>query len=153
MSINYKNAEWKRVLMSDDIALEEAWSKFENFQHIFLATMENDRPKVRPVTLIHFDKRFWITTDTTSAKVNQIQKNPKVEFSFQFKEKNRDCCLRVAGTVKIVKDRATKTKIANHCDFFSHHWKSVDDPGYTLLEVCPSEVIYVSPEKTTHIRI
>lgn len=137
----------------DDIGLTKAWSKFGDFQHIFLATMENDQPRVRPVTLIYFDRRFWITTDTTSAKVKQIQKNRKVEFSFQFKEKNRDCCLRVTGLAKIVKDKETKAKIASHCDFFSEHWKSVDDPGYTLLEVCPSEVTYVKPDKTTHMRI
>jgi len=59
----------------DDI--REIWSRFKDFQHMFLATTDGDQPKVRPVTLIYFDKRFWITTGTTSAKVKQMQKIPK----------------------------------------------------------------------------
>jgi general stress protein 26 len=139
--------------MSDDIELRKAWSRFKDFQHVFLATMENDQPRVRPVTLIYFDKRFWITTDTTSAKVKQIQKNSKVEFSFLFKEGDRNCCLRVAGLAHIVEDKETKAKIASHFDSFSRHWENVDDPNYTLLEVRPSEVTYVRPDKTIHMRI
>lgn len=139
--------------MSDDIELRKAWSRFKDFQHVFLATMENDQPRVRPVTLIYFDERFWITTDTTSAKVKQIQKNSKVEFSFLFKEGDRNCCLRVDGLARIVENKEMKAKIANHFDSFSRHWESVDDPNYTLLEVRPSEVTYVRPDKTIHMRI
>jgi len=58
--------------------IEEAWSHFKDFQHVSLATIESDQPRVRPVTLIYFDKRFWITTDSWSAKVKQIQKNEKI---------------------------------------------------------------------------
>ena len=133
--------------------LKEAWSRFKDFQHVFLATMEGDHPRVRPVTLIHFGKRFWVTTDTPSAKVKQIEKNPKVEFCLLFKEGDKDCCLRVAGLTKIVKDREMKAKIAGYCDFFSEHWESVDDPNYTLLEICPTEIEIVKPDKITRIKI
>lgn len=135
----------------DDI--KEAWSRFKDFQHVFLATMEGEQPRVRPVTLIQFNKRFWITTGTRSAKVKQIQKNPKVEFCLLFKERDRNCCIRVAGLAKIIKDKETKAMIAGHCDFFSEHWKSVDDPSYTLLEICPAEIEYVRPDKTTRMKI
>lgn len=133
--------------------IKELWRRFEEFQHIYLATIEGDQPKVRPVTLIHFDERFWVTTDTWSAKVKQIQKNPNVEFSFVFKEGHKDCCIRVAGLAKIIKDKETKERIAGHCDFFSEHWESVDDPGYTLLEICPAEIGYVRPDKIIHMKV
>ena len=136
---------------SDDI--KEAWSRFKDFQHVFLATMEGDQPRVRPVTLIYFNKRFWITTDTRSVKVKQIQGNPKVEFCLLFKEGDRNCCIRVAGLAKIIKDKETKARIAGRCDFFSEHWESVDDPGYTLLEICPAEIEYVRPDKITRMKI
>jgi len=135
----------------DDI--KEAWSRFKDFQHVSLATIEGGHPRVRPVTLIYFNKRFWVTTSTRSAKVKQIQKNPKVEFCLLFLEDDRDCCIRVAGLAKVIKDKETKVKIARHCDFFSKHWKSVDDPDYTLLEICPAEIEYVRPDKTTHMKI
>lgn len=135
----------------DDI--KEAWSRFKNFQHVCLATIENDQPRVRPVTLIYLDKEFWVTTNTTSAKVKQIQSNPKVEFCVLFKEEDRDSCIRIVGVAKIIKDRKTKTKIARHFNSFDKHWQGVDDPNYTLLQICPAEIEYVRPDKITRMKI
>jgi general stress protein 26 len=140
-------------MVEENEDIEEVRSQFKDFQHIFLATMEGDQPRVRPVTLINFDGKFWVTTDTWSEKVKQIQKNPKVEFSFVFKKGDRDCCIRVTGLAKIIKDKLVKAKLARHCDFFSKHWESVDDPNYTLLEILPSEATYVTPDKTTHEKL
>lgn len=139
--------------MNDEIGLKDVWSQFEDFQYVFLATMENNQPRVRPVTLIYFENRFWVTTDTWSAKVKQIQRNPKIEFSYIFKEGNKDCCLRVTGVAEIVKDREPKAKIANYFDAFTRHWDGVDDPDYTLLEIIPSAVTYVRPDKITHMKV
>jgi general stress protein 26 len=133
--------------------IKEILNQFEDFQHVFLATMDDDQPRVRPVTLINLDKGFWITTDTWSEKVKQIQRNSKVEFSFMFRKRNRDCCIRVTGLARIIKDKQVKTKLARHCDFFSKHWKSIDDPNYTLLQIFPSEATYVAPNKTTRIKL
>ncbi len=141
------------VSMNSEIGLQEVWRRFKDFQHVFLATVEDDQPRVRPVTLISFEKRLWITTDTNSRKINQIQRNPKVEFSFIFKEGNKDCCLRVAGLARTIKEKELKAKMANHVDFFNKHWESVDDPSYTLVEIRPSEVTYVSPGKTKHMKM
>jgi general stress protein 26 len=140
-------------MVEENEDIEEVWSQFEDFQHVFLATMEGDQPRVRPVTLINFDGKFWVTTDTWSEKVKQIQKNPKVEFSFVFKKGDRDCCVRVTGLAKIIRDKLVKAKLASHCDFFSKHWESIDDPDYTLLEIFPSEATYVTPDKTTRTKL
>jgi len=51
-------------MVKENEDIEEVWSQFEDFQHVFLATMEGDQPRVRPVTLINFDGKFWVTTDT-----------------------------------------------------------------------------------------
>ena len=140
-------------MVEENEDIEEVWSRFKDFQHVFLATMEGDQPRVRPVTLINFDGKFWVTTDTWSEKVEQIQKNPKVEFSFVFKKGDKDYCIRVTGLAKIIKDKLVKAKLARHCDFFSKHWKSIDDPNYTLLEIFPSEATYVTPDKTTRTKL
>ena len=133
--------------------IKEALNQLKNFQHVFLATIDDDQPRVRPVTLINFEGKFWITTDAKSEKVKQIMKNPKVEFSFIFKKRNRNCCLRVTGLAKIIKDRQIKAKLAKHCNFFSKHWKSVDDPNYALLQIIPSEITYVTPEETKRMKL
>jgi len=70
-----------------------------------------------------------------------------------FKKGDRDCCVRVTGLAKMIKGKLVKTELARHCDFFSKHWESVDDPNYTLLEIFPSEATYVTLDKTTRIKL
>ena len=113
-----------------------------------MATIEGGQPRVRPVTLIYFDKRFWITTGTDSAKVKQIREKPKVEFCLLLTKGNEELYVRVAGLAKTIQNREIKERIARHCDFFSEHWESIDDPNYTLLEICPTEIEYLGPGET-----
>jgi len=121
----------------------------KGFQHIFLATEEKDQPRVRPVTLVNFDERFWVLTGTNNAKVKQIRKNPRIEFCLLLEEGGHRGYIRAVGFAKIIKDRETKAKVAQNCDFFNEHWKSPDDPSYTLLELKPNEIEYLRPEGFT----
>jgi len=113
----------------------EIWRHFKDYQHVFLASQENNQPRVRPVTLVNFDQRFWVLTETRSAKVKQIRENPKIEFCLLFEEGVHHGYIRAAGFAKIVEDKETKDKVARHCDFFTEHWESFDDSNYTLLEL------------------
>ncbi|OYD14407.1 hypothetical protein CH333_07985 [candidate division WOR-3 bacterium JGI_Cruoil_03_44_89] len=112
---------------------------------MFLGTAEGAQPRVRPVTLISLDKKLWVTTGTRNAKVKQIRDNPKVEFCLYLRKGGKDCYVRIAGVAKIVMDRETKAKIAGHCDFFNKYFESVDDPNYSLIEICPVEIEYLRP--------
>ena len=126
----------------------EIWRRFKDYPHIFLATQENDQPRIRPVTLVNFDQKFWVLTGTRSAKVRQIRENPKVEFCLLFNEGKHHGYIRAAGLAKIISDKEIKTKVAEHCDFFSNHWKSFDDPNYTLLELKLDEIEYLRPKES-----
>ncbi len=125
----------------------EALRHFMDSQHVFLATEEKDQPRVRPVTLVNFDQRFWVLTGTNNAKVKQIQKNPKIEFCLLLEEGKNRGYIRATGLAKITRDRETKVKVAKHCNFFSEFWKSPDDPNYTLLELELGEIEYLKPNE------
>jgi len=131
----------------------EIWRRFKDYQHIFLATEESDQPRVRPVTLVNFDQRLWILTGTNNAKVKQIRKNPKIEFCLLFEERGHQGYIRAAGFTKIISDKETKFKLAKHCDFFNEHWKSPDDPDYTLLELKLDEIEYLGPNENTATKV
>jgi general stress protein 26 len=108
------------------------------------ASDESGQPRVRPVTLIYFEDRFWITTTAQSEKVKQLRGNPKSEVCWLDKhEGDNDIYLRIAGNAEIVEDTDLKKKIADECDFFSYYFKSVDDPNYTLIEIVPDEIEYL----------
>jgi general stress protein 26 len=125
----------------------EIWRRFKDYPHISLATQENDQPRVRLVTLVNFDQRFWILTGTRTAKVKQIRENPKIEFCLLFEEGEHHGYIRAAGFAKIISNGETKVKVAKHCDFFSEHWESLDDPNYTLLELKLDEIEYLRPKE------
>jgi len=125
----------------------EIWRRFKVYSHVFLATQENDQPRVRPVTLVNFDQRFWVLTETRSAKVRQIRENAKIEICLLFEEGEHQGYIRAAGFAKIIRDREAKTKVAKHCDFFNEHWESPDDPNYALLELKLDEIEYLRPKE------
>jgi len=128
-------------------------NRLKEFQHVALATMDDTRPRVRPVTLIYLDNRFWFVTSTFSDKVRQIKQNANVEFTYQFSENSEDCCIRVLGEAKIIEDKATKTDIAKRIRFFNDHWAGPEDPDYTLLEILPAELQHVSPSGMKQFRL
>jgi general stress protein 26 len=122
---------------------KEALSIFKDYQTVFLATVQGNKPLVRPVTLVCIDQKFWVITGTTTAKVKQIQKNPKIEFCLYLPKKGGNGYLRLAGKAEIVKDKKSKTNIAKHCNFFHEYWKSADDPNYALIKIHPAEIEYL----------
>jgi len=125
----------------------EIWRRFKDCSYVFLATREDDQPRVRPVTIVNFDQRFWILTGTRSAKVTQIRENAKIEICLLFEEGRHQGYIRAAGFAKIISDRETKVKVAKHCDFFNRHWESPNDPNYTLLELKLDEIEYLRPKE------
>jgi len=120
-------------------------NQFKETQYVALATIDGIRPRVRPMTLIYLDRRFWLVTSTSSNKVVQIKQNANVEFTYQFNEKSEDCCIRILGKAKIIKDKETKTSIAKRISFFNNYWSSPEDPDFTLIEILPDELQYVAP--------
>ena len=128
-------------------------NRLKEFQHVALATMDGMRPRVRPMTLIYLDRRFWFVTSAFSNKVRQIKQNANVEFTYQFAENSEDCCIRVLGKAEIIHDKRTKTDIAKRIGFFNDHWSGPEDPDYTLLEILPAELQHVSPSGMKQFRL
>ena len=123
----------------------EIWENFQKMQEIQIATIDNDKPRLRPITLIFHNEKFWILTGTDSAKTKQIQENPNIEFCHLLKKDPDTGYIRANGIAKIIQDRDTKEELANQVDYFKSYWKGVDDPNYTLLEIEITEIEYMKP--------
>ena len=136
---------------SDEVG--QILNQFKETQFVALATIDEIRPRVRPMTLIYLDRRFWMVTSTSSNKVIQIKQNANVEFTYQFNENSEDCCIRILGKAKIIKDKKTKTSIAKRIGFFNNYWSSPENPDYTLLEILPDELQYVAPSGMKQFRL
>jgi len=136
---------------SDEVG--QILNQFKETQFVAFATIDGMRPRVRSMTLIYLDRRFWMVTSTSSNKVIQIKQNANVEFTYQFNENSEDCCIRILGKAEIIKDDKTKTSIAKRLGFFGNHWSSPEDPDYTLLEILPDELQYVAPSGMKQFRL
>ena len=127
-----------------DALKKEVWSLFQPMQVVWLATSDGDKPTVRPLAMVFVDGRFWIGTGAPSNKVKHLKSNPNVEFSMALSEGYQaPGNIRARGTAEIVEDPETKKKAAESMPYFSMFWKSPDDPGFTLLELKPTQIDYV----------
>ncbi len=128
----------------DDVK-KEVWSHFKDFQAVHLATIEGNTPRVRPVTLIHFDKKMWVTTGSGDAKIRQIKDNGNIEFCLLLGVGENSGYVRCMGQAEIVSDVATRKLIAENTPFFKTFWQDTDDPRYALLRIHPKDIEYLRP--------
>ena len=128
---------------------DKVWSHFKKMQNVFLATADADQPKVRPVTMLYYNDRFWVGTGTKDAKTRQIQQNMKIEFCSLVKGENTTGYIRGTGNAVIIKDEVTRKLLADAMPYFKDFWKDPADPRYTLLEIVIEQIEYMEPGKIT----
>ncbi len=131
-------------MISDEMRAEIE-GLFEQFQTVLLATVDGDRPRVRPVTVAGLEEKRWILTDTEAAKIDQIRSNPRIELVFTIPEGDNTGYLRALGEAKIEEDAAIKAKIAEQTPYFAMFWKTHEDPAYALLDIVIDEIEYMKP--------
>jgi len=126
---------------------EEVWKRLKPMQCVYLATSEGEQPRVRPVTLLNIDQKFWIATGTRSAKARQMRRNPNVEFCLPLE--GDEGYLRVAGLATSVTDAATREAIGTQVPFLRKFWTGADDPQFSLFRITRVEVEYLRPGEMT----
>ena len=124
---------------------KEVWSHFDKMTCIFMATCAGRNPKVRPVTMLNYQNKLWVTTGTKDAKTKQLKKNNNIEFSLIIEKHKYQGSIRCEGKAKMVKDMKTKRQLAEHIPFFKQFWQDASDPDFTLLRLDIKSVEYMRP--------
>jgi uncharacterized pyridoxamine 5'-phosphate oxidase family protein len=127
------------------ITLKHIWKKFKKTQVIYLATIDAGKPRVRPVIMIHHDRKLWVSTYTSDVKVRQIIKNPNVEFCLHLKFKKYNGYIRGFGKALIIKTRPVRVKMARAIPFFKAYWKTPDDSSFCLIQLKLRNIEYLPP--------
>jgi uncharacterized pyridoxamine 5'-phosphate oxidase family protein len=130
---------------------KEVWSLFKPNQCVYLATAEGDQPRVRPVTLLDIDRKFWVATGRRSAKARQMLRNPNVEFCLPLTETCGTGYLRVAGVATAETDAETRKKVGAQIPFLSEYWSGPDDPNVVLFRITRVEIEYLKPGEMTAV--
>jgi len=139
--------------MSKKITLKDIWKKFKKTQVIYLATIDAGKPRVRPMIMIHHDRKLWVSTYTSDVKVGQIKNNPIVEFCLHLKAKNRNGYIRGFGKALIIKSRPVRVMMAKAIPFFKAYWKTPDDSSFCLIQIKLRNIEYMPPGYEPVVRL
>jgi len=130
---------------------KEVWNLLKPSQCVYLATAEGDQPRVRPVTLLDIDRKFWIATGRRSAKARQMLRNPNVEFCLPLTETSGTGYLRIAGVATAEEDPETRRRIGDQISFLREYWSGPDDPNVILIRITRVEIEYLKPGEMTAV--
>jgi len=125
--------------------LDQILAIFKPTQPIYLATMDDDQPHLRPMTLIYCKERWYVATGSTDAKVRQLASHPKIEFCLPLSDPSGNGYIRGIGIANTITDLPTKKQVADHAPFLYDYWSDVDDPDMAIYEIRIKSFAYLKP--------
>jgi uncharacterized pyridoxamine 5'-phosphate oxidase family protein len=115
------------------------WDNLKDCQVVFLATIEGNKPRVRPVTLMRKRNDLFTVSGKKSAKIKQIMENSTVEFAFSLPDIGFNS-IRVECLAEIVNDKKIKAEI-------------YDSQEHALIRLVPTKFIVIMPPSFEAITI
>ena len=111
----------------------------------YIATMDGNQPRVRPLALQFADKRgFYFQTEPVKAFYRQLKANNKVEMCFYSAEGGGlGKVMRVSGEIEFVTDLELKSKLLQDRPFLKGLGiQKPDDPLFVLFRVAKGEAFF-----------
>ncbi len=111
--------------------------KFSNENPIcYLATIENDAPRVRALGFWFADETgFYFQTSSTKEFPHQLKKNPNTEICFYKPAGMIGTMLRIAGKVEFVNDLKLRERALADRPFLKSFGVTVDSPSLVLFRI------------------
>ena len=122
--------------------------KFPNENPIcFLATLENNQPKVRAMGFWFADETgFYFQTSTVKEIPGQLEKNPNAEVCFYKHEGMIGTMLRVSGEIEFVSDIKLKERALVDRPFLKSFGITPDSPKLTLFRIAHGQAHFWTME-------
>ena len=115
--------------------LEDVTDFFKTQPLMYLATAENDQPRVRPMALIYHKDQSWCCSLGGRSKIDQIRDNSKFEFAVIAPEREDMSTIRGLGKASIEENLEIKKELADFIPWFSGYWDSYEDPNFVLIRL------------------
>ena len=109
----------------------------DNYLYANLATCDGDQPRVRIVSpVVEDDMSIWVTTRSTSRKINQLRENPKICLAF-VEPPEGDKAVNVIGEALIIPDLEKRRRIWKLApfDLYEHFPDGPDSDDFCLLKI------------------
>ena len=118
---------------------DKIMSSFNEQQVVSFATVEEKQPRVRQMTLIHIDGRFYMITGArggkNAKKLQQIRENPRFEYYLTLKGNEVDGFIRGMGQAWEQGNSETRKMIYDKITWAAGFFDTVNHPDYVLLEL------------------
>ena len=107
----------------------------------FLASVDGDRPCLRPVSPAWVDGfTTWVASLCSSGKTEQLRANDRVELCFLTEDHDQ---VRIAGRAIETTDRERRLEVWKRYALLRKYFMDVDDPEFILYEIRPERVRYM----------
>jgi len=101
-------------------------------QMVHLATVDGECPRLRPMTMIWYDKAFFFATSAGDNKARHLQENPNAEWCLLLPGDNCTGYLKGSGILQKVDDARLRKAVADKARFLYDYWQSPTDPDFVL---------------------
>jgi uncharacterized pyridoxamine 5'-phosphate oxidase family protein len=106
-----------------------------------LASLDNDQPRVRPVSPVKTDGFIvFVASLRSSNKTAEMERNTKVELCYMTKDHDQ---VRLTGVAENVVDRTVRQEIWDANPLLRAYLGSMDNPEFMLYRVRPVRVRYM----------
>lgn len=122
-------------------ALQLAQKVLEVDRFPYLATMDGDQPRLRPVSPVKTDGfTVYIANLRLYGKTKEIEANPKVELCYLDEGHNQ---VRITGVANVLEDREMLQQIWDENPLLRKYLGSIDNPDLIVYQVDPNRVRYM----------
>src|SRR6476620_571390 len=114
----------------------------------YLATMDCDQPRVRPVSPVRTDRfTVYVANLRGYQKTAEIQANPKVELCYLDDHHDQ---VRITGVAEVVTERAVIEEIWESSPLLRKYLGTIDNPEFILYRVRPTRVRFMKEWALTY---
>ena len=107
----------------------------------YLATMDGDQPRLRPVSPVRTDGfTVYVANLRAYHKTIEIEANPRCELGYLDDHHNQ---VRITGVAEVVTDRALLKEVWDANPLLRQYLGRIDNPEFILYRIRPNRVRYM----------
>jgi general stress protein 26 len=107
----------------------------------YLATMDGDQPRLRPVSPVRTDGfTVYVANLRSYHKTGEIEANPKVELCYLDDHHDQ---VRITGVAEVVKDPVVLQQVWDDNPLLRQYLGRIDNPEFILYRVRPRRIRYM----------
>lgn len=124
-----------------DRLVDRALAVTQSDRFPYLATVDGDQPRVRPVSPVRTDRfDIYVANLRSYHKTLEIEANPRVELCYLDSDHNQ---LRITGVAEVVKDPRVLQEIWDENVLLRQFLGSLENPHFILYHIRPERVRYM----------